>query len=104
MSEDADDVNEEEEEGRPRDFFPWPDVTAAREDRRLQRRHAEEVARARRGSAAVCPACGAGRTALDFFYFESPPWTWRDMCGRAGVLAVCDPCHRQVDFAGTVMN
>jgi len=79
-------------------IFPWEDVEAARANTQLQEK-------ARRDSpfegTGVCPRCGEP---LTWVYFSSPAWTWRAMCGRAGWLGLCDPCHLQVDFDLTVIS
>ncbi len=85
--------------------FPWPDVDAARNRRRLQEKH--EVAAAKdhyRTQAQACPKCGKAAKDLDWFYSESPAWTWQNLCGRAGWMSVCDDCHLQVDFFLEILN
>ena len=99
-------------------FFPWSDVEAAENDEQLQRAHAapgEGQApailhlggaqdTAIRDRARNCPQCGRPPSDLTWVYFSSPAWTWQQLCGRAGWLVVCKPCHMQVDFFLDRMN
>src|SRR3954468_5709906 len=79
--------------------YPWEDVDASRRNRRLQRRHPLPVGLPTDfGDARPCPKCGAKIEALSWFYFRSPKETWANECGAAGWMAVCDPCHIQVNF------
>lgn len=85
--------------------FPWEDIEASRQDDDLQRRHAGEVFEREDDLAPIaCPLCGKRGENLARFYFQSPAWTWRELCGRAGIIVVCDPCRKQVAFAPTVIN
>ncbi len=86
------------------DELPWEDVEASRRDKRLQRRHPLSKALSHQTTAKPCPKCGAVPEDLAWFYFESPAETWDWMCGRAGWISVCDPCHLQVEFFIEVMN
>ncbi len=52
----------------------------------------------------ACPRCGRGGHTLTWLYFRSPMWTWVELCGRAGYLAVCEPCRVQVAFYCTLLN
>jgi hypothetical protein len=82
-------------------IFPVEDVRAAREDRGLQRRHAEIVqAIAAENPDGRSSHCG-GEVA--WFYFESPVETWEHLCGRAGPIAWCAE-HGQVGLFCEVMN
>jgi len=79
--------------------LPWEDVEAARGDHRLQRRHRSEEARySHAPGAQACPGCGTPATNLVWIYFESPARTWRELCGTAGWLTICDRCHLQIDY------
>lgn len=99
-------------------FFPWADVKASAKDETLQRTHesrnqsqapamltfagvSEVELRAR---ARNCPGCDRPESELTWLYFSSPAWTWRRLCGRAGWLVLCRPCHLQVDFFLERMN
>lgn len=79
-------------------ILPWTDVEASRTNEDLQR------------AARETNTMPAGRTCLrchqplTWLYFQSPAWTWAKLCGRAGWLGVCDPCHLQIDFVLCVMN
>ncbi len=99
MPEDSEDWEEED------DSFPWEDVDASRENKRLQARHPQEKGkRLYLGRAAPCPDCRTPAERLSWLYFESPDWTWQNLCGRAGWMVVCDRCRRQVNFFCEVMN
>ena len=85
--------------------YPWEHVDASRHNHRLQQRHKPDEAFIRyEGKARPCPKCGKASRDLAWFYFESPPWTWQNLCGRAGWMIVCDVCHVQVDFFLDVLN
>lgn len=97
----TDETTDEPDEER----FPWQDADAARKNTRLQRRHDVSEAHEHYLSAArSCPRCAAAPGELTWFYFESPKWTWENLCGRAGWMTVCDPCRVQVDFFMEVLN
>jgi hypothetical protein len=57
-----------------------------------------------RARARNCPGCDRPESELTWLYFSSPAWTWRRLCGRAGWLVLCRPCHLQVDFFLERMN
>lgn len=86
--------------------FPWEDVEASRNNARLQKRHRmspqmRDIIRAR---AVRCPQCGTAPESLSWFFFESPPFTWADLCGTSGWMAVCDRCQIQVNYFETLLN
>ncbi len=83
-----------------RGFFPWEDVDACRLDAERQRLQAEAYKK-RDLEIKLCPAC---QKSAQWVWFESPPWTWQKLCGRAGWLAVCDECHLQIAFHLVLMN
>jgi hypothetical protein len=76
--------------------FPRPDLRASRYDESLQAREARAVEAAQR-CGVTCPDCGDA-SRLSWFYFQSPAWTWQNLCGRAGVVAYCDEHDAQVGF------
>ena len=43
----------------------------------------------------TCPECG---TQLIASYVSSPAWTWKNLCGRAGMLTFCPHCQKQIRF------
>jgi len=45
-----------------------------------------------------CPCCETDPDKLSWVYFRSPGWTWEMLCGRAGILTICNECRVQVDF------
>lgn len=87
------------------EIFPWKDVRAAQADSVLQADHPTDTGIERYSAGAQpCPECGTPPAFLTWFYFESPPWTWEKLCGRAGWMTLCEWCERQVDFFIEVMN
>jgi hypothetical protein len=89
-------------------FFPWVDVEAAENDKQLQREHASKSGRISatryRAEARNCPECGRPASELTWNYFSSPAWTWKHLCGQAGWLVICKPCHKQVEFFLEIRN
>lgn len=80
-------------------IFPWEDVEKSRQSKSLQKHEEHSRADALRKFGDVrCPSCGKTAEKLACFFFKSPKWTWRRLCGRAGWMVVCDECHRQVKF------
>ena len=70
--------------------FPWEDIEASRKNKGLQQKHPLAEALLYRAAAKGCPSCGAASGELAWIYFESPPWTWEALCGRAVWITVCD--------------
>lgn len=99
-----DDAELTDEADSERDQCPWDDVDKARHNQRLQQKHPPGEADTYRATAKPCPKCGKGSAELSWFYFESPKWTWENLCGRAGWMTVCDHCRVQVDFFLEVMS
>jgi hypothetical protein len=86
-------------------LFTWDDIDDARNDRDLQRWHFSLLARIRYLlKSRRCPECGRGPWSLSWFYYRSPKWTWRTLCGRAGWMVVCDDCRVPVSFFVDVVN
>lgn len=83
--------------------IPREEIDASRGDRRLQRANADVVERARADSRLACPRCGDG-SQVAWFYFTSPPWTWENLCGRAGPMAVCTRHEEILEFNVDMMN
>lgn len=74
-----------------KDGFPWKDVDACL---------GNEVGPPIEGMT-TCPECGCE---LRWIHFCSPSVTWVHECGRAGSLAICEDCHKQVYFRCEMMN
>ena len=72
------------------DRFPWGDVEACMNN---------VIPAAYRLTS--CPKCGKE---LRWIRFCSPAWTWQQLCGREGPLAICENCHKQVYFFCEMMN
>lgn len=91
-------------------YFSWEEVIASEDNAALQRAHAPSGEKAvpadaaMRTNARACPQCCRPASELDWIYFSSPAWTWKKLCGRAGWLVVCKPCHLQVAFFLQLMN
>lgn len=49
----------------------------------------------------VCKHCGKRIVSL---YYKSPEWTWKEMCGRAGLLYICPYCKEDDHFDCETMN
>lgn len=43
----------------------------------------------------VCKHCGKCIVSL---YYSSPAWTWKQLCGRAGILYICPYCKEDDHF------
>jgi hypothetical protein len=79
--------------------FPLEHVIACLRDDRLQSRYSLAAAKERyKGSIAERIEDAV------WFYFESPAWTWENLCGRAGWLVVAKEPPRQVAFFLEIMN
>ena len=78
-------------------FPPLEHLTASRRDAALQERGRALVEEARaEAEDLACPICTRAASELTWFYFRSPPWTWRNLCGRQGVVVFCDRCQAVV--------
>ena len=86
------------------EIFPWDHVESARNDAELQAKNDSKWARLNYGENVKCPNCNRSGDQLSWYYFSSPSSTWRNLCGRAGWIVVCEPCHQQVQFFSTFMN
>jgi hypothetical protein len=51
-----------------------------------------------------CPLCGLKSEKLIWIQYNSPPITWRLLCGRKGPLSICPKCRIQVEFIVEMMN
>jgi hypothetical protein len=79
--------------------FPLEHIIACLRDDRLQGRHSHAEALKRYKEQLAQPAEN-----VVFFYFESPAWTWENLCGRAGWLVIRKEPSRQVAFFLEIMN
>jgi hypothetical protein len=88
-----------------REFPPATDVAASRLDAELQSQHDPvEAKRDLLSHARPCSSCARAAAELEWFWFRSPPETWRMLCGRAGWMTWCSRCERRVDFFMSEMN
>jgi hypothetical protein len=84
--------------------FPVEHLEASRRDQRLQARERGRIEETMRANPGLkCPEC-ASDSGLAWFWFESPAWTWEQLCGRAGVVAFCAVHGRQAAFELRVVN
>ena len=51
-----------------------------------------------------CPLCGKPSEELKWIYFDSPGWTWQQLCGRAGPMSICPDCGCIVEFDCFLLN
>lgn len=84
----------------PRCSFPWPDIEACLEQELTDEERASVGPTAFRS----CPRCDTPLAELRWIHFRSPPWTWKHLCGRGGIMIVCVPCKFEAYFQLTVMN
>lgn len=49
----------------------------------------------------VCPDCGEKCIQL---FFSTPPWTWKALCGRGGIMVICPNCPKMIEYCITVIN
>ena len=86
-------------------YFPLKDVEACMDDcgsefiKLLSERRIEDKTNHR-----TCPLCGKPSEELKWIYFDSPEWTWQNLCGRAGPMSICPDCGCIVEFICVIMN
>jgi hypothetical protein len=79
--------------------FPLEHIIACLRDDSLQSRHSLAAAKERYKAGIAEPV----ENAL-WFYFESPAWTWENLCGRAGWMIVAKGSPLEVAFFLEIMN
>jgi hypothetical protein len=79
--------------------FPVEHIIACLRNDGLQSRHSLAEARERYGKQLAEPVEN-----VVWFYFESPAWTWDNLCGRAGWMVVAKEPMREVAFFVEIMN
>jgi len=67
-----------------KEIFPWEDVQACLSNN--TKPLLDEM---------FCPLCGKK---VKWIRFRSPDWTWKQLCGREGQMALCLDCHLQLYF------
>lgn len=67
-----------------KETFPWEDVQACLDNKTEPL--LDEM---------FCPLCGKK---VQWIRFRSPDWTWSQLCGREGPMALCLDCHLQLYF------
>ena len=79
--------------------YPVEDVISCLRDDSLQLRHGLAAAKERYKAGITEPIENAV-----WFYFQSPAWTWENLCGRAGWMVVAKEPLREVAFFLEIMN
>lgn len=79
------------------DRFPVEDIEASIANKELQRSHDYQEQKPEE------------RARLDdakakWFYFRSPPWTWKNLCGREGWIMYDPKRQKQYAFLATLIN
>jgi hypothetical protein len=88
-----------------RGFLPWDELRACESSHKLRREHPVAAGKARfLAEAAPCPVCDTPPDRLTWIYFTTAPETWRNLCGRAGWILVCERCMLQVSCFIEVLN
>lgn len=80
-------------------YFPLEDVEACM--------NTEESAKTKMPAGSnyrPCPLCGKPSEELKWIYFDSPGWTWQQLCGRAGPMSICPDCGCIVEFDCFLLN
>ena len=79
--------------------FPLEHIIECIEDVELQLRHNRKAARKRYGAS-------INHDAEDcfWFYFESPQWTWENLCGSARWMVLSKSDLKLIDFSLEIMN
>ena len=78
-------------------YFPLKDVEACMNSEKSEGMIAEPNHR-------PCPLCGKPSEELKWIYFDSPGWTWQQLCGRSGPMSICPDCGCLVEFVCHIMN
>jgi len=87
-----------------RRIFPKEDVERCRRAAIRGRRQASEAVLEQAFVMEECPGCRKPPEQQEWFFFESPAWTWEKLCGRAGWMSYCARCDNQINFIVTMMN
>lgn len=92
-------------EQRHEEFKRWDAMRRSRAHARLQKEHSVEEGKARHLTNAVeCPLCQTPPDRLTWTYFTTSRESWRNLCGRAGWLVVCEPCKLEVAVFIEMLN
>jgi hypothetical protein len=92
-------------EQRREEFRRWDDMRRSAAHAHLQAEHSVEQGKARHLADAVeCPLCQTSPDRLTWTYFASSPQSWRNLCGRAGWVVVCEPCELEVSVFIDMLN
>jgi hypothetical protein len=78
--------------------FPLEHIIACMRDDTLQSRHSLTDMERYQESLSEPPEN------VVWVYFKSPAWTWENLCGRAGWMAVAKEPMREVAFFVEIMN
>jgi len=85
-------------------IFPKEDVERCRRAASIGRRPVSEDFWEQVSESGRCPGCRKPPEQQEWFFFESPAWTWKELCGRAGWMSYCARCDNQVNFILRLMN
>ena len=80
-------------------YFPLKDVEAC-----MNTEKSAKTKMPAESNHSPCPLCGKPSEELKWIYFDSPGWTWQQLCGRAGPMSICPDCGCLVEFVLHVMN
>ena len=86
-------------------IFPRSDVEDCRTDVALQASNDPALARSlHQAHSRACFGCGSAPEEMEWFFFQSPVWTWTRQSGRAGWIVYCPGCDNQVAFHQSRMS
>lgn len=91
----GDDESQQKNEDTWPKEFPWIDVKSCLKDKLDNMKFKGHL---------NCPKCGRHSENLVWIMFDSPSWTWENLCGRKGPLSICPDCKIQVDFQCYIMS
>jgi hypothetical protein len=85
-------------------IFPKEDVERCRRATGIGRRPVSEDFWEQASEMEECPGCRKPPEQQEWFFFKSPAWTWKKLCGRAGWMSYCARCDNQVNFVPRLMS
>ena len=103
-------INKQDVKGQvdDEDDFPWEDVEACMKDTIAWEEVKDYVIKHGEYDAnwlyCSCPKCGEQPQNLHWIHFRSPPYTWSNLMGTEGYLAICNKCKKEVSYFQTAMN
>ncbi|HMU28430.1 MAG TPA: hypothetical protein PKA56_06220 [Solirubrobacterales bacterium] len=89
-------------------IFPREDVEACLRNEKMQQEANSDGSPSGQSQAMETSRLGAIEAGaperIRWIYFESPEWTWQNLCGRSGWLLIDPETIDQYDFVMTMMN